>query len=141
MRRLFWKLLTPFVWAAHLAGLCSYKWVNVCHGARRPDRFDPLWQHQWYGAPIEELPSEVILCGWGYRTAASEGIVIFADDFAKRRIIFHRDQHDQQAMWTVELGGTQLYPVCASHVKAAYAWVCAVFGASFEYRTPTEAKP
>jgi hypothetical protein len=130
-RRLFWRLLSPAVWAAHRLGWCSYKWVNVCHGARRPDRFDPLWQYEWYGAPISEMPAEVVLCGIGYRTGASEGTVTFVEEFTKRRITFDRDSIALEAQWYVSLGPS---PAPAPHVDAAYRWVKAVFGGSHEWR-------
>jgi hypothetical protein len=131
-RRLMWRVLSPVVWCAHRLGLCSYKWVNVCHGASRPDRFDPLWQYEWYGAPIREVPAEVVLCGIGYRTGASEGTVTFVEDFTKRRITFKRDAHAREGLWYVSLSGAIPFP--APHVDAAYRWVRAVFGGSHEWK-------
>ncbi len=133
MRRAFWVMLSPFAWIAHRVGLCSYKWVNVCHGARRRDRFDALWQYEWYGTPIGSIPEEVGLCGIGYRTAVSEGTVTFVDDVSRTRITFDRDPHDPfAAMWYLQLVSFTGMP--ASHVDVAYRWVRAVFGGSFERR-------
>jgi hypothetical protein len=131
VKRLFWVAATPFVHVGHWLGLWSYKWVNVCIGARLPASFDALWQHQWYGTPIARLPDDVNLCGIRYRTSASEGTVIFADTAFAGRILFERDPHDRFAdLWYVTLSGTMPAP----HVRAAYAWVCAVFGDSFVKR-------
>jgi hypothetical protein len=132
VRRACWVMLSPIVWAAHRFGWCSYTWVNVCHGARRPDRFDALWQHRWYGAPVTALPDQVILGGTGYRTAVSEGTVTFVEEFTRGRITFDRDPHDRLAdLWYLTLSR---HAHAATHVDAAYAWVRAVFGGSFERR-------
>lgn len=132
-RRAFWFLASPVAWALHRAGLCSYKWVNVCHGARHRDRFDPLWQHRWYGEPIPALPEHVVLCGIGYEAAAAEGTVTFYDPCTHSRITFDRDPHDRFAdQWTVTISGT--LSMTAVHVREAYAWVCAVFGDSFTHK-------
>jgi hypothetical protein len=140
MRRAFWTLLSPFVWIAHRLGLCSYKWVNVCHGARHRDRFDALWQCEWYGSPIEALPESVTLCGIGYRTAVSEGTVTFIEDYSRNRITFERDPHEALSdLWYLTLSEHAGVP--ASHIRAAYAWVCAVFGGSFERRALPLASP
>lgn len=136
-RRMFWRAASPFVWCANRLGWCSYKWVNVCTGARRPDLFDELWQYEWYGAPIRELPSEVRLCGIGYRTAASEGTVVFIEDFTKRRMTFDRDAIAREAMWHLTLSGCPLPASPASHVDAAYRWIQAVFGGSHEWKRGT----
>ena len=129
--RAFWTCLSPFVWVANRLHLCSYKWVNVCIGARRPDLFDALWHHRFYGTPIPALPSVVILCGIQYRASASEGTVTFFDDVFKQRITFERDVLDGVQLWTLILsGGT----ASASHVRQAHEWVCAVFGDSFQRR-------
>lgn len=130
MRRVLWTVLSPGVWLLNRVGLCSYKWVNVSHGARHPERFDALWQHRWYGEPIPRLPDEVVLCGIGYTTAVAEGTVTFFDTFSRTRITFDRDPHERYAFqWTVILSGTTSIP--APHVRQAYEWVCAVFGDSF----------
>lgn len=130
--RTSWIFLTPIVWLANRVGLCSYAWVNLCIGARRPDLFDPLWHHEHFGTPIETLPDELVLCGIGYRVAVAEGTVTFVEDFTRSRITFDRDPYGQmrEALWYVSLSGW----VAAPHVRAAYAWVSAVFGGSFEYR-------
>lgn len=134
-RRMWWAGVSPVVWMLHRAGRCSYKWANVCHGARHPDRFDALWQHQWYGEPIPALPDELTLCGIGYTTAVAEGTVTFLDPFTRTRITFDRDPHDRlAALWTVTLSGTTSIP--ASHVRSAYEWVCAVFGGSHDLKSP-----
>jgi len=128
-RRAVWVLATPFVGAAHRLGWCSYKWVNVCLGARKPDGFDPLWQHEWYGAPIPRLPDEVILSGIGYTLQSHEGLVVFSCNWAASRITFERDQHNPlEDLWYVRVFGN----VPASHVMLAYRWVSALFGGSFE---------
>jgi hypothetical protein len=132
-RRLFWKLASPFAWCANRMGWCSYKWVNVCAGARRPDLCDALWQYEWYGAPIPEMPDSVILCGIEYRTGASEGTVTFVEDFTKCRITFERDAIARDALWYVELSGYRL-KTPAPHVDAAYRWVKAVFGGAHEWK-------
>ena len=132
--RAWWTVLSPFVWAANRLGLCSYKWVNVCCGARRPDLFDALWHQRFYGTPIRALPSDVNLCGIRYRAAASEGIVTFFEDFTKQRITFERDSIAGEPLWYLALSRQ---PVSASHVRAAYEWTCAVFGGSFEVRRET----
>lgn len=129
--RAFWAILSPFVWATNSAGLCSYKWVNICTGARRPDLFDQLWHHQHYGTPIAALPDSVNLCGWRYETAVAEGTVTFVEGFTLHRITFDRDHVTRESLWYVTLPD---FPIAASHVQAAYAWVCAVFGGSHEWR-------
>lgn len=135
MLRALWTCLTPFVRVANRLGLCSYKWVNVCIGARRPDLFNPLWHHRHFGTPIHSLPSDVILCGIGYRASASEGTVTFFNDVWRERITFERDTFDGAQLWTLTLsGGT----ASATHVKEAYEWVCAVFGGSFVNNATTE---
>lgn len=131
-RRALWRALSPFVWAAHRLGWCSYKWVNVCHGARRPDRFDALWQYEWYGAPIRELPAHLTLCGIGYRASASEGIVTFVAEFTRCRITFERDVIAGEGLWYLTLSG--MSPIAASHVDAAYRWVKAIYGGSHEWK-------
>lgn len=132
-RRFLWAALSPIVWLVHRAELCSYKWVNVCHGARHPERFTALWQHHWYGEPIPALPPELALCGCPYTTAVSQGLVTFVDEFSRSRIAFERDPHDPFAtMWAVSLYTSFVIP--AAHVQQAYEWVCAVFGDSFEAR-------
>lgn len=133
VKRIFWAAVSPVVWALHRVGLCSYKWVNVCIGARHPQSFDALWQHRWYGAAIPSLPDEVVLCGILYATAVAEGTVTFFESFAKTRITFDRDPYDTQAqLWYVTIASATIIP--ASHVRAAYEWTCAVFGGSFEFR-------
>ncbi|HXD48478.1 MAG TPA: hypothetical protein VN600_06890 [Gemmatimonadaceae bacterium] len=138
-KRAFWVLASPFAWALHRVGWCSFTHVNVCHGARHPDRFDALWQHRWYGEPIPTLPAEVGLCGIPYETAVAEGTVTFVDPCTMSRITFDRDPYDRFAdQWTVLLAGSTSIP--AAHVRQAYEWVCAVFGDSFETRSiPTTA--
>lgn len=132
LRRLFWRVLSPVVYYVHRFGWCSYKWVNVCIGARRPDLFDPLWQYEWYGAPIPQLPPEVVLCGIAYRTGASEGTVTFVEDFTKCRITFERDGIAREGLWYVVLSGRA--SIAAPHVDAAYRWVQAVYGRSHEWK-------
>jgi hypothetical protein len=132
-RRALWYLLSPVVWCAHRLGLCSYKWVNVCVGARRPDLFDPLWQYEWYGAPIRDIPSRVNLCGIEYHAGASEGTVTFVDDVTKCRITFERDAVEREALWYLALSGYRL-TAPAPHVDAAYRWVKAVYGGSHEWK-------
>ena len=134
LRRALWASLSPFVWAANRVGLCSYKWVNVCLGARRPDLFNPLWHYRFYGTPIRALPDRVNLCGIGYRAAASEGTVTFVNTVWRNRITFDRDAIENEALWHVTLPPNKR--VTAGHVSEAYAWVRAVYGDSFEYRTP-----
>lgn len=132
MKRLFWTLSTPVVYAGYRLGVWSYLWVNVCRGAREPSSFNPLWQNQWYGTPINRLPEEVILCGIGYRTSVSEGTVVFINEVTRTRIVFERDPFDRlENLWHVMVNGQ----MPASHVRDAYSWVCAVFGASFVKRT------
>lgn len=118
-RRILWRLATPFVAIAHRLGACSYKWVNVCRGAWRLDRFDPLWHYEWYGTPIKAIPSQVILRGIGYETAASDGAVVFIEEFTRRRIVFRRNS---AAIWEVSSVGS----IDADRVCDAYAWVKAV---------------
>lgn len=129
-RRAVWIIATPFVSVANRIGLCSYKWVNICVGARRPDLFDELWHHEYYGTPIRVLPSRVILSGIDYTAAAHEGIVTFFDDATKCRISFLRDAIEKEGLWYLELAGSH---VAAPHVQKAYGWVCAVFGGSHEW--------
>lgn len=129
---MFWRVLSPFVWCAHRMGVCSYKWVNVCHGAHHPERFDALWQYEWYGAPIRELPHLLTLCGIGYRVGASEGTVTFVEEFTRRRITFERDGIAREGLWYIALSGTM--PAPASHIDAAYRWVQAVYGGSHEWK-------
>jgi hypothetical protein len=131
-RRIAWAVLSPFVWVMNRAGFCSYAWVNVCHGARHSHRFDQLWQHRWYGAPLHALPRDVTLCGIGYVTAVAEGTVTFVDADTRARITFDRDDVERHDMWTLLLAGTDVVP--AAHVRQAYEWVCAVFGDSHEWR-------
>lgn len=133
----------PFAIAANRLGLCSYKWVNVGHGAWRSDRFNELWHWQWYGTPIEDLPDEVILGGIMYRAAAAEGAVTFFDNVTKCRITFYRDDlaHEvmgREALWYLELSSYHQH--AAAHVREAYAWVCAVFGDSHEWKRPTSGR-
>jgi len=52
VRRLFWKIATPFVRVANRLGWLSYKWVNVCFAACDRNSFDPLWQYEWFGDEI-----------------------------------------------------------------------------------------
>lgn len=127
--RAWWTCLSPFVWTANRMGLCSYKWVNVCTGARRPDLFNPLWHHRHFGTPIQALPDSVNLCGILYQVSASEGIVTFVGDWTKDRITFERDDIEREPLWYLELSGRPT----ASHVIDAYGWVCALFGGSFQH--------
>lgn len=115
-RRIFWRLATPFVAIAHRLGACSYKWVNVCRGSWRLDRFDPLWHYQWYGTPITAIPAQVILRGIGYEAAATDGAVVFIEEFTRRRIVFRRNS---AAIWEVSSVGS----IDADRVCDAYAWV------------------
>lgn len=131
-KRIFWTLATPFVWLLNRCGLCSYYYVNLCTGARRRDLFDALWHYEKYGTPIGAMPSEQTLCGWGYRVATHEGLVLFRDDYDPRnRITFERDPHDSlSTLWYVTLAGR----IAASHADEAYRWVKAVYGGSFDKR-------
>lgn len=138
MRRFLWRCATPAVYLAHRAGWCSYEWVNVCHGAWRRDRFDPLWHHERYGDPIETLPDTTILCGIRYDVQAHEGLVVFRCDWSARTVVFERDDHDPFAdLWYAEINGR----VPASHVDMAYRWIRAVFGGSHVRKRSTVAAP
>jgi hypothetical protein len=128
--RALWTCVSPLAWALHRMGICSYKWVNICTGARRPDLFDPLWHYRHYGTPILALPDSVNLCGILYQVAASEGIVTFLDGVSKQRITFERDDIEREPLWYLDLSGRPPAP----HVRDAYEWVCAVFGGSFQRR-------
>lgn len=133
--RALWAAMSPFVWAAHRLGWCSYAWVNVCAGARKPGRsFDALWHWRWFGDCIPYLPSSVTLHGIAYETSASEGTVVFVEDFTRRRIVFARYPGDL-VQWQVTAKD-----VPALHVTLAAEWVEAVFGGTFEER-PAAALP
>ena len=131
VRRVLWMLARPFAWLGHRVGLWSLAPVNVAVLAWRRDLGDALDHFEHFGTPIDALPEFVILCGIGYCTAVSEGTVVFTEYFTGRRIVFERDHHDPLAfMWYVESSGR----VAASHMDAAYRWIRAVFGGSFERR-------
>ena len=128
MKRAFWIAASPIVWLLHRLGFCSYKWVNVCCGARHPELFNPLWQHRWYGERIAAMPDGVNLCGIGYTVSVAEGTVTFFDYYTKARITFDRDPYDRLSdLWYISLS----HVIPAPHVREAYEWVCAVFGGSF----------
>lgn len=131
IRRLFWRLALPFARAANKWCGLSYRWVNVGIGAWREKSFDPLWHHEWYGDPVEHMPSRVILCGIGYRVIVAEGLVQFVcdDGMSGTRLCFERDPHAKYAfLWYFTCGQR----VSASHVDKAYRWIKAVYGGSFE---------
>jgi hypothetical protein len=135
MRRAFWMIIYPFAVLANRVFGASYKWVNVGHGAWHRDRFDALWHCRWYGTPIPALPSLVNLCGILYSASAHEGLVTFRPEWVHQlptwRICFRRDDIAGHVIWYVELG----QELAAPHVIAAYEWVEAVFGGSFEFRS------
>lgn len=130
MIRSFWVCVSPIVRLANRLRLCSYKWVNVCKGARRRESFNPLWHHRFYGTPVTRLPDEVNLCGIVYRASHSEGTVTFVEEFTRTRMTFERDHIERESLWYFTASGR----VPASHVREAHAWVNAVFGHSFEWR-------
>jgi hypothetical protein len=119
--------VTPVVHVAHRLGWLGYEWVNRCLAARRPDLFNPLYQHRWYGADIGPMPDAVTLCGIGYEVSVAEGTVTFVSEyFRTNRVTFHRDPYAGVDLWYVEVSGN----TPAVHVVDAYGWVAACFGGS-----------
>lgn len=126
------RLSTPIVWLLWKIGVYGRAEWNLCVGAWNPHLFDARWHFEYFGDPIASLPERVVLAGIEYHTHAHEGLVVFASDaFFGRRIKFERDPHDPLAdLWYVHVSRE----TPASHVVQAYAWVCGVFGGSFEKR-------
>lgn len=131
MRRLFWRIATPFIRVANRLSWLSYKWVNVCISAWDENSFDPLWQYEWFGKEVLIIPPNVNICGIGYTATYHEGLVKFSSRDSWTFISFTRDPHDVHAhLWYVELTGH----VPAGHVDVAYRWVRSVRGGSFDKR-------
>jgi|GEM_PF-6521537 len=129
-----WIIAEPFVRLAYAAKLCGYQHVNTCIGARRRDRFDPLWHWEHFGTPVESLPECVTLCGIGYSATHSEGMVSFVEEEPMfgmgSRVWFTRDPDSPYpSSWACQVSGRQ---VSAEHIVSAYRWVEAVFGGTFE---------
>lgn len=129
IKRMFWRLAYPFALAANNLKLCSYRWVNLGHGAWRRDLFNDLWHHQHFGDEIEWMPNFVVLCGIGYRVSVAEGLVTFINrDLIHKQMNFERDPHADAELWYFTGSGN----LPASHIQQAYDWVKAVYGGSFD---------
>ena len=133
MKRLIWRVLFPFCWLGNVVGFCSRAYRNKGHAAWRRDRFNPIIHYQYFGDSIAKMPERVILCGIGYIVSVSEGLVAFIEEspmWGCRSVIhFERDPYEKvQTLWRVSLQRSTAAP----HVVAAYDWIKAVYGGSFE---------
>ena len=140
MKRLFWQCAYPVCLLCHKLFGLSYLWVNVDIAAWYPKYFDPLWHHEWFGDEIKRLPDYIILCGIGYRTSVSDGLVQFIcdDGMSNNRLRFDRDPHDSYGfLWYCDGVGR----VPAPHWDCAYRWVKAVYGGPHELKRPAKELP
>jgi hypothetical protein len=124
-RRIFWRLARPVVAFANRLGLCSYKWVNVCALAWRPDLGDALMHHEYFGDRVDSWPEHLTLAGIHYETVLScDSAVVLVEAFTKLRLTFRRNSAHS---WEVSTSA----PIMAEHIREAYAWVEAVYGGDF----------